>query len=79
MSKITKIIPLLCAALLLSAAGVQAQNTPAPDSSTATPAPNATHKVQPDATHKVQPDATHKAAPDAASEAPPPPDDGGGV
>ncbi|MGH8397886.1 MAG: hypothetical protein ACRETA_06545 [Gammaproteobacteria bacterium] len=60
MSRITKVIPLLCGALLLSAAGVQAQNTPAPNGSTAAAAPNATHKVQPDATHKVQPDATHK-------------------
>ncbi|MHB8406179.1 MAG: hypothetical protein ACYDCJ_12230 [Gammaproteobacteria bacterium] len=59
MYKISKIVPPLCAALLLSVTGVQAQNAPAP--STAAPAPtatsNATHKVpatiSPDATHKV--------------------------
>jgi len=61
MYKISKIVPPLCAALLLSITGVQAQNAPAPTTAapttTAAPAPNATHKVpaaiSPDATHKV--------------------------
>jgi len=59
MYKISKIVPLLCAALLLTAAGVQAQNAPAPTTAapSSTPTPDATHKppaaTSPDATHKV--------------------------
>jgi len=60
MIRISKIVLLLCVSLLLGIASVQAQNTPAPTTSTAAPAPNATHKppAAPDATHKVPAETT---------------------
>ena len=54
MLRISKIVAFVCAGLLLSATAVQAQSTPAPNTSTAASTPDATHKPPaPDATHKV--------------------------